>query len=236
MRTRLVYVGHHKCGTGWIKRILRDVSAASGSKVSQEGYGRKDRAEEYSEELFDIVLWPNFFRHLYPIDKVNCHILHVIRDPRDMLISQYFSHRDTHPDRDWLAREREVLQRLDVRAGMSYLIRESPLFRSTVEELIAWDYARRCTIESRFEEITLEPLPVFQQVFDSARLNISTSVLQQVLAANSFANCKVRNPGHYRDGSIGQWTSRLCREQNEFFAAEFPGVVEKLGYSWEGLF
>jgi hypothetical protein len=45
---------------------------------------------------------------------------HVIRDPRDMAVSAYFSHLYSHPTADWpeLIKHRKILQSLSKREGL----------------------------------------------------------------------------------------------------------------------
>ncbi len=82
--------------------------------------------------------------------------IHLIRDPRDIVISGYFSHRNSHPVNKWpaMARLRDKLNEVEIDEG---LFHEMDFLVSIFNDLITWDYDNPRVLELKFEDITLEP-------------------------------------------------------------------------------
>jgi hypothetical protein len=62
--------------------------------------------------------------------------IHVIRDPRDMVVSAYFSHRDSHPLFEGLAEERNKLKEAELVEGMSVIM--NGIMKKTFNEKVQW--------------------------------------------------------------------------------------------------
>lgn len=83
--------------------------------------------------------------------------LHIIRDPRDLVVSAYYSHRNSHRvDDSWpvLAEHRARLRDLDAAAG---LLAEIEFSAPVIEAIGAWDYDRPEVLELRLEELFDDP-------------------------------------------------------------------------------
>jgi len=92
---------------------------------------------------------------------------HVIRDPRDIVVSGYFSHRYSHPvsaDRlPWQWAHRLRLESLpDIEDG---LLAEIEYCATYFERLRAWNYHHPRILECRYEEMIRDPLQAFGQIF-----------------------------------------------------------------------
>jgi len=88
---------------------------------------------------------------------------HVVRDPRDVLVSAYFSHKHSHPTDNWpeLVEHRKVLKRLPKSEG---LLREMEFSRPFFEDMNSWDYDQENVLELRMEELTGRPMEMFTKV------------------------------------------------------------------------
>jgi hypothetical protein len=81
---------------------------------------------------------------------------HIIRDPRDIVVSAYFSHLHSHPTDTWpeLIAHRAQLQKLSKDDGL-FLEME---FRSReFEQLCEWDYAQENVLELKMEDVIADP-------------------------------------------------------------------------------
>lgn len=87
--------------------------------------------------------------------------MHLIRDPRDIVVSGYFSHRNSHPEVvggiPWpeLVAHRKRLLELDKDAGMAEEVEFSSFF---LEPLMDWDYTNPSILEMRMEDMTTSPI------------------------------------------------------------------------------
>jgi hypothetical protein len=164
---------------------------------------------------------------------------HVIRDPRDILVSMYFSHRDSHRvNHPEIRRNRRRLATLDPLDGLTYLMEESQFFRRIMRELAEWDYDTERFYETTFERLTSDPGREFEAVFTFLGIPVEQSDLGTIIQQNSFANLKAEwqasNPGadvnHYRSGVAGDWKNHLVGESKTAFRRRYGEVLIKLGY------
>lgn len=132
----LVHCCHHKAGTVWIRRVLESVGPHYGWKLVTVTRDGKFRARPGRHFLLDPHSMIN--REELPPFRGS----HMIRDPRDMVISAYFYHLKTAEAWVHLPRERfggrsyqEYLNSFDKEEGMAVQIRESaPVFRAHVRD------------------------------------------------------------------------------------------------------
>lgn len=155
------YFGHHRCATLWTAAIVRAVSRELGIRVAQE-----DRYEKLPDDLRN----EDFLIHLNAtqgiVDQLRgrpCKAFHVIRDPRDILVSSYFSDRYSHPVyRKEFEQFREQLNNLEFQEGL-----RMELDRRTAEfeAMAGWDYGNPNVYESRYEVLTVKPAEEFEKIF-----------------------------------------------------------------------
>lgn len=93
---------------------------------------------------------------------------HVIRDPRDIIVSGYFSHRNSHntehhPD---IAAHRADLLNCTQDEG---LLLEMQFARTEMMQLAEWDYTMPNVLEVKFEDLTLKPYEWFLRIFEHLR-------------------------------------------------------------------
>src|SRR5262245_17665171 len=162
----LAYFGHHKCGTGWFTEILLEVSRLS---HLQPAYVHNDEScgghlgRFVADRGVQLLLYVNA-----EIDQVRTLPLfrgfHVVRDPRDLVVSAYFSHRFSHPLQPWLEEHRARLQGLDDEEGLLAEM-QFPVTRMVLDHIRRWDYRQPGVLELRMEEIVRAPEAALSSVF-----------------------------------------------------------------------
>ena len=166
-RSLRAFFGHHKCATGWIVDILREMCYHLG--IPLRIVHRPIHFREYgslkalvSEEKVDVLAYTNAdMQHAQRLPLYRG--FHVVRDPRDILVSAYFSHLHSHPTDEWpeLEPHRNVLQSLSKEEG---LLREMEFSREEFEQMYRWDYQQEHVLELKMEELTANPTSGFLQV------------------------------------------------------------------------
>lgn len=161
------YFGHHKCATGWTVTILREICFHMGicfkivnRPVDFESYGSLPNL--VGAEKVDFLAYSNAMaEHTedLPLKKG----FHVVRDPRDILVSAYFSHLHSHPTDNWpeLAEHRKKLQALPKSEGLQC---EMEFSQQVFEDMNRWDYGQDHILELKMEELTADPLRGFVQI------------------------------------------------------------------------
>ncbi len=158
------FFGHHKCATAWTNTILMDVCFHMGLDIEIvhrpvyfEAYGSlpayvQARGVDFLsytnadyEQARDLPLYRGF---------------HMVRDPRDVVVSGYFSHLHSHPTDDWpeLEAHRHQLEKLSKKEG---LLCEMEFCREEFEQMYNWDYEQEHVLEWKMEELTQDPVGSF---------------------------------------------------------------------------
>ena len=164
-----VFFGHHKCATGWIDSILRETCFHLGWRfrivhrpVDFAEYGTLGRLVEVEQP--DVLAYTNADRtHLAGLPPFRG--FHVIRDPRDVIVSGYFSHRHSHPTEGWpeLAAHRQKLLQTSKDDG---LLLEMDFSKAWLGPMRAWDYTRPDVLELKMETLTANPTASFCAIYD----------------------------------------------------------------------
>ncbi len=147
----LVCLGHHKCASTTVHNIFAALVSLAGRRWAYVGNLYPDDLAAYAREQHATAL------SLGNADPARLNELgdfrgfHLIRDPRDIVVSAYFSHRYSHPTDDWedLAAHREELSKLSMEEG---LLRELDFWptRVTLERMSSWNYNDPRILETRF--------------------------------------------------------------------------------------
>ena len=154
------YFGHHRCATLWTAAIVKALTREMGLRVAQE-----DRYGELPADLDpkDFLIHLNATQTLIGLlGGSSYRAFHVIRDPRDILVSSYFSDRYSHPVyRQEFAQFRDQLNTVEFDEGLRLeLDRRTAEF----EALAGWDYHNSNVYETRYEVLTVKPGDEFAKI------------------------------------------------------------------------
>lgn len=172
----LCFFGHHRSASSWTNDSLRTIALACGWRhaiVHNPAMFQHDLKGFYQKKRPDLLTFSNakwsYLTELPPFLG-----LHVIRDPRDVLVSSYFSHRNSHPTELWpeLVSHRAELKRLSQVDG---LLLELECRREQFEDMAAWQYGAEHIYELKMEDFTQRPEHYYPDLFRFwQRLAVST--------------------------------------------------------------
>jgi hypothetical protein len=166
------FFGRHKSASTWARNIIHEAAAVLDLKITtvhveEQWAGYPTLGDMVRDQKPDILIMTRPFRKdietLPPMKAV-----HLIRDPRDIIVSGYFSHRNSHPEVfggvAWpeLIAHRKRLLELDKEAGLAEEIEFSHLF---LEPMASWDYNDPSILEVRMEEMITEPEQMWVKLF-----------------------------------------------------------------------
>lgn len=247
------YFGHHKCATQWITDIVQDVCAELELRCVRYNSPREfggDLPAALRNDPADFLCYLNAWEsHVSRLSGYRG--FHVVRDPRDIVVSAYFSHKFSHPlpksgsTARWLTADyRRTLQEVDPQTGLQMeLERRANQFRG----MLNWDYGQPHIQEVRFERLTADPEGEFRQIFrhlglfDSAspttRATFTSELLDGILHRHRFTNkSHGRKPGeevstaHYRKGTPGDWRVHFTPKHVASFKERYNDLLVALGY------
>lgn len=234
------YFSHHKCGTRWISQVLDGMRAKAGLKRALSTGAdtfQGDIVAARQRSKFDLWYYINadyqFVRTVPDLAG-----FHVVRDPRDMIVSGYFSHAYSHSDATFprLRHYRPYLLSLDKEAGLLAEIEFSGIY---LYHLKSWNYDDPRILECRFEDIIADPVPWFGRFRDILDLSdrVTRPDIEQLCEDTSFcALSGGRRPGetnehhHYRNGVPGDWRRHFTPRVTEEFKKWYAPLLVKLGY------
>lgn len=247
------YFGHHKCATQWIQDIVRDVCAQLAIRHTTYHSPREfghDLPAALRANPTDFLCYSNASAHFIS-GLSGYRAFHVVRDPRDIVVSAYFSHKHSHPlprpsaTVSWLTADyRRTLQEVDQEAGLLMVLERRA---NQFDQMLKWDYGQPHIKEVRFERLTTNPVGEFRTIFqhlgllDTAsptnRPQLTVEVLDSILCRHSFASkSHGRMPGeedpmaHYRKGTPGDWRVHFTPAHVSRFKAKYNDLLVTLGY------
>jgi Sulfotransferase domain len=163
------FFGHHKCASGWIDNILREFCLHMGLKFkivhqpySFEKYGTLGKLVD--AEKIQFLAYINTTTTYTPDLKVY-RGFHVVRDPRDIVVSAYFSHLKSlnAPTWDELNVLRDKLSGLNKEDGLFF---ELEYLGQQFKEMSEWNYNQEHILEVRMEDLSAEPFNVFRKILE----------------------------------------------------------------------
>jgi len=237
-RVTLVHCAHHKVGTVWWGNILRTMAERCGVQYAQIASGDEPIAAEVC-----------LFEHSRHFDRASFagrpfRGTHMIRDPRDVVVSGYFYHLWTTerwanlPDARYGGRSyREELNRRDRHDGLMLEI-ERVTLGQLLREMLTWDYAQPEFLELRYEDVIANEAAWFDRAFRHFGLtgrDVDRGL--DIVAEMSFSHVAGRTVGevgttsHLRSGRPGEWREHLDAAHLERWQELAGGAVAQLGYS-----
>ena len=160
------YLSHHKCATRWVNGVLRHVCRHLGLKhkvVWQPEMFNGNLPNFVSQNQIKFLAYTNA-NYQYVRQLPHICGFHVVRDPRDICVSAYFSHLNSHETDHWpeLAQHRQTLQRLPKDEG---LLLDMDFVAPYMADMVSWDYQNPHFIQIRMEELTNNPYQQFAIIF-----------------------------------------------------------------------
>ncbi|MBK8580930.1 MAG: sulfotransferase domain-containing protein [Flavobacteriales bacterium] len=192
-----VFFGQHKCASQWatlvIERICNEIGwrslTAYGVLIREHGGLRA----LLQHEKPDFLIIPESNAELIKEIDQPFRGLHIIRDPRDIIVSGYFSHKKPHPlsPKGVTVEHREKLQTLPEEGGIDLEI--ATLGRIPLSNLYHWDYENPWILETEFKRITNAPFEEFSRILEFMEMIGEKN--DSLFAAQCFYNRAVKKAG-----------------------------------------
>ena len=163
----LAYFGHHKCGSTWISSILTEVSNFLGLKdgvVHDEHMFNYDLNNFVKKNNILFISYTNAsIKYIENLPKFRG--FHVVRDPRDIVVSAYYSHLYSHPT-DRSEKLAVLKEKLKVVTASEGLLLEMDFLKNVLTQMETWDYEASNILEIKMEEMIGNPYESFMDIFN----------------------------------------------------------------------
>lgn len=232
-QTKIFVATHHKAMTTYFKAVLKLLS-----------FGLGVRFEDISKEtpkpdtrVFLSMHSRTPFAEIGPYRGI-----HVMRDPRDMIVSSYHYHLWTNelwahiPDENGRTYQ-EKLRAADKTEGLFMTIRHFIFFsRETLEN---WNLDDPNILEVSYDELMGSRRDaLYGEIFsflgltaDAHELGVRLMRLFEAGKRSKVSASKVNERAHIRSGRSGQWKDELEPEHLAFIEQELGHILEKFGYA-----
>lgn len=241
--TRIVHFAYHKMGTVWLTRVLEAVAQRWRLTV------QKSNLTDEPIVAAAAILVCNHSQHLSTeLDPLRGNVVasHLIRDPRDAIVSGYFYHLWTNES--WVhepqtqfggSSYQQHLKSIDQESGIAAEIER---FGHYVHEygLMEWNYHDPRVLELKYETLIADEQATFERLFRHYRFTSrAVTVATKLALQQSFSKATNRNlgqaspssrPSHLRSGQPGEWKSVLSTEHCRQFKNTCGDLLIHMGY------
>jgi len=246
----LCYFGHHKCASQWISRVCHSLSQRHGLLFTYIDFFHSPElslGQWVAGQGTGFLAYANAHpAHVATLDSIKG--FHVIRDPRDMIISGYFSHRNSHHTVDLPELEAHRKKLLDASKDegifleMEYSreLRRNGIDIGLLSSLENWNYQQDNILEIKYEDLVTDPAGMYLKIFTFLGLIQSRAdhpELLRILDQYSFENLSggrsrgtENQQNHFRKGVSGDWKNHFSREHADLFKKEYADLLIRLGY------
>jgi hypothetical protein len=252
LKMLIVHCSHHKAGTVWLINVLKAVSRHYGLRVQISNRilpidDLKPLTDIYiqNHSLVDALILPPFKGS------------HLIRDPRDIIVSGYFYHLWT---KEWWVHVprkgsfqfpenwpyfsieefgnlsyQQYLKSLDQEEGILVELRRAAGYN--IKHMVDWDYSNPNFIEVKYENLMKDWRSEFNSIFNhyefkQEAIDISLKLTDKLRFEN-IAKRKigeVKEKSHLRSGQPGQWKEYFTDSHKARFKDLLGDALIKLGY------
>lgn len=232
---KVIHSGHHKAGSYWIAKIfaemcskgLVDMAILEGGLIHMSDY---PKARVFYDNNSEILL-----------DVPECVGTHMIRDPRDVIVSGYFYHLWTkeswvhiqHPE--WGMTYQEKMNLVSKDEGLMFEMKN--MGASTTARMKKWNYSDPRILEVRYEDLIEDPDGVFSKML--RHWGVTDENFEECLEITR-AHHMTRETGrkigevqlgsHMRNGLPGQWKEHFTPDHKAYFKENFGDILIVLGY------
>lgn len=167
------FFGHHKCASTWATLVIERVCIEMGIKYGilyQKTLDKYDSVQDYLDKTgVRFLIIPEAGYEKVRQIKEPFRGFNLIRDPRDIIVSAYFSHMHSHPTKyfEELAEHRKHLQKLPETEG---LMEEITFCKPYMDNMSGWDYDDPRITEWKYEDMIKDPNKMFHEVFAFLRM------------------------------------------------------------------
>jgi hypothetical protein len=239
MKYNIVVATHHKTGTVWMDGVFKAIANDIGARYVdfRLQYGELTQALRSPFVLFNYD--SNFRDHADLLERDDVRVMHLIRDPRDVLISAMHYHKKSAeswlhepvPGYDNVTYQRR-LKSLPTKFEQ-YVFEMEHSTAGTLCDMSRWQYGRTNCFEARYEDLRQDTdLTYWAEIaaflgFDEEESNVCGRRFWQ----NSlFGGLPRLGNKHVRSGAVAQWKREFTPELAYAFLERFPNALQQLGY------
>jgi len=221
------YFGHHKCASSWIVHNILTICGRIGMNAHEcppyyEPTVYNNFMDNIRQNKWEFLILQESSSAMIKELK-NFKGFHVIRDPRDMIVSAYFSHLYSHPIENWdaLAKHRQELSNTSQEKG---LMIEMDFMEYILRHMEEWDFNQSHILELKMEDLVAKPSEHFIKILDFLGIlyhSMPSAIKKALLDFIALINRAHRRyprliPLHWQREALYAYEVEKIMEQNSF--------------------
>jgi len=241
-----VIATHHKTGSVWMTTTFRAICAKLDMPFVNIGLETKIEADRCIPPVAFSDSHASFRHCRWILNHENVRIFHLIRDPRDVVISGMHYHRTS--SEKWLFTPRDKFGGETYQAKLNRLPTEHERYvfemdfagGNTIRRMAGWNYGKSNSFECRYEDLIRDfEGDLFVKIaahlgYGEGELDLCRKTFWDlaIFGGKSRRRHEIR---HVRSGETGQWQGVFDRSLGEEFVARFGDVLVRLGYEQDNM-
>lgn len=228
-----------KSGSQWIKKVLGDERLKEKTNLivyPQHRYEWNEFKQKFPKGTFIPGLYMSYDLYEEIQKPKNYKTICIIRDPRDIVVSWYFSMLKTHKLMGKVGRYRAELTKMDIDSGLHYCI----------EELATKFIAMRSWINNKedenmlivnFEDLIENPNETFSKIFNWCSVDLDEGTIKEIIDDYSKEKMRKEDLKKREDKSESHYRSKSSKHNDYFKKNHYKhfydvtgNLIDVLGY------
>lgn len=237
-----VVATYHKGGTAWMGSTFQRIGKKLDIPVLNVDVDAVPKPEGVKPPFIFLSPHSSLTRHPWLMRNPEHRIFHLVRDPRDIVISGMHYHRVA--TEEWLLRPHAEYGGISYREKLNslktdrdrYLFEMSHAAARSIRNMELWDYHQPHVFECKYEDLICDTdMVLFERAarhlgFSDADMQTCLSVFWKKSLFGGKKKAKGKGKMHIRSGDPRQWPGVFDREMGAMFGKRFGDVLIRLGY------
>jgi hypothetical protein len=227
----ILHISHHKAGIIWFSGIFGKLAKNFNWKFNVRNLNP------------NTDLWMSYDVPLPKLDRPYVGS-HMIRDPRDIIVSGYFYH--IWCNESWCLAPNKKYGGISYQEFLKSISKEEGIIAEirncgfVFGNMLKWDYNNPNILEIKYEDIILNQEAGFRRIFEKYGF-VGDQIEDALKFAMSMSFTRrsgrplgaVKEKSHLRSGLPGDWKNHFTDSHINEFKKIYPKILGRLGYSWD---